>query len=281
MVDMQRQHYDHPLQPQQLALDDTIQFNCHPGIACFNACCKNIDILLTPYDLLRLKQALQLSSSDMLDRYTIPFALDQHGLPGLKLKPHLGSTACPFLTAGGCSVYADRPTACRYYALGNMGIRQQAQAFVEEVYFLVKESHCLGHQEPRRLTVKDYLQEQALATYEHFNREWRDLIIKKRSSGPTVGAPSLRSMELFFLASYDIEGFREFIQQPAFIQIFIVDEATQQQLATSDAELLRFAMRFLRQVLYGEMTLPRREAALNQRRQQRAKSRRHLPQLNL
>ena len=47
-----------PVVPVKLGLDDTIQFRCHKGIACFNKCCENINIMLTPYDILRLKTAL-------------------------------------------------------------------------------------------------------------------------------------------------------------------------------------------------------------------------------
>ena len=35
-----------PVIPVQLNLDDKFQFRCRKGIACFNKCCENIDILL-------------------------------------------------------------------------------------------------------------------------------------------------------------------------------------------------------------------------------------------
>ena len=53
---------DSPVQPVSLALDDRFRFRCRKGIACFNKCCEDTDILLTPYDLLRLKNRLDLSS---------------------------------------------------------------------------------------------------------------------------------------------------------------------------------------------------------------------------
>ena len=55
---------------------------------------------------------------------------------------------------------------------------------------MVKEEHCLGHFEPRTLTVREYRQEQGVEQYDELAKEWRDIILKKRSSGPTVGAPS-------------------------------------------------------------------------------------------
>ena len=59
---------DTPVVPNQLEGDAVIQFRCHKDIDCFNACCKNIDIMLTPYDILRLKQRLGITSTEFLRR---------------------------------------------------------------------------------------------------------------------------------------------------------------------------------------------------------------------
>ena len=61
--------------------------------------------------------------------------------------------------------------------------------------------------------------------YDEMNREWRDIILKKRSSGPTVGKPSQRSMQLFDMCSYDMDSFREFIQTQGFQTMFDLDGA--------------------------------------------------------
>jgi hypothetical protein len=248
--------FESPVKPVQLELDSEIQFDCHPGVACFNECCRNIDIQLTPYDIVCLKQRLGVSSQEFVARYTLPFAMDFHGLPGLNLITKPASRECVFLGEDGCTVYEDRPAACRYYALGVMGVRSKESPRVEDVFFLVKESHCLGHNEPRRLTVRRYREEQGVDKYDNMNREWRDLIIKKRSSGPTIGKPSERSMQLFDMCSYDMDSFREFIQTPGFQDIFDVDAAIMGGLLGSDEQLLQFAFRFLKQVLFGEQSIP-------------------------
>lgn len=254
-----------PVQPTQLTLDDTIQFNCHKGIACFNECCKSIEIQLTPYDILRLKRHLDLSSKEFVARYTMPFEMDHHGMPGLKLAHQPGTSACIFLKEEGCGVYEDRPAACRYYALGSMGVRKKDAGAVEDIYFLVKEAHCLGHDEPRQLTVREYRQEQGVEIYDELNQDWRDIVIKKRTSGPTVGQPSARSMQLFDMCSYDLDSFREFVQSDGFNVLFDVDQPTLDKLLAEEEELLRFAMRFLKQVLYGEHTIPVKEGAREKR----------------
>ena len=61
---------DTPVVPNQLEGDAVIQFRCHKDIDCFNACCKNIDIMLTPYDIIRLKQRLGITSTEFLREYT-------------------------------------------------------------------------------------------------------------------------------------------------------------------------------------------------------------------
>ena len=44
----------------RLSEDSSFTFACHPGVPCFNDCCGDVNIFLTPYDILRLKQALNM-----------------------------------------------------------------------------------------------------------------------------------------------------------------------------------------------------------------------------
>lgn len=255
-----------PIQPVELKLDTIIQFNCHKQISCFNACCRNIDIVLTPYDILRLKQRLNLKSWDFVGAFTTPYSMDHHDLPGLKLNTKAGTTECVFLSTQGCTVYEDRPVACRYYALGNMGVRKKDTAAVEDIYFIVKEAHCRGHEEPHKLSVSEYREQQGIDVYDDRNREWRDVVLKKRSSGPTIGRPSDRSKQLFDMCSYDLDSFGQFIQSPGFTEIYALEPDWTTTLLNDEEELLRFAMQFLKQILYGEMTIPMQPDAREKRR---------------
>ena len=264
--------FESPVKPVQLSLDTEIQFDCHPGISCFNECCRNIDIQITPYDIVRLKNRLGMTSSDFVNRCTVPFEMDAHGMPGLKMATKPDTRACVFLSEEGCTVYEDRPAACRYYAVGSMGVRKKDTSDVEDMYFLVKESHCKGHDEPRKLTVREYRRDQGVEKYDEMNREWREIVLKKRSSGPTVGAPSARSMQLFDMCSYDMDSFREFIQTDGFKRIFDVPDDEYQVLLNDDEALLLFAARFLKQALFGENSIAIREGAREERIEQRRDS---------
>ena len=61
-----------PVEPTMLAENATLQFRCHRDVKCWNACCSNIDIPLTPYDILRLKKRLDMSSGEFLKQYSVP-----------------------------------------------------------------------------------------------------------------------------------------------------------------------------------------------------------------
>ncbi len=261
----QQPFYSSPIEPIELKLNSVIQFDCHKNISCFNACCRNIDIVMTPYDIVRLKQRFGLLSHEFVGTYTTPYPMDHHDMPGLKLNTKPGTTECVFLSEEGCTVYEDRPAACRYYALGSMGVRNKDASQVEDIYFLVKENHCCGHEEPRTISVADYREEQGVDVYDEKNREWRDVVLKKRSSGPTVGRPSDRSKQLFDMCSYDLDSFREFIQTEGFMEIYEISSDQMSTLVRDEDGLLKFSMQFLKQVLYGEMTIPMKPDAREKR----------------
>ena len=254
---------DSPVMPKLMSGEATIQFECHKGISCFNACCKNIDISLTPYDILRLKKRLSMSSGDFLVKYTFPYEMDKDGMAGVKFKPVEGGSACQFMTDEGCGVYEDRPTACRYYPVALLSMRKQNEFTEREAYAMVQEDHCKGHFEPRTITINEYRKEQGVEEYDELTSGWRQLILKKKSAGPTIGTPSKRSLQLFFVACYDLDRFREFVTSPGFNDVYLLDDALKQQIATDDVALMQFAFRFLRQVLFGEVSIDAKADAVD------------------
>ncbi len=253
--------------PEMFDGTKTIQFRCHKGIACFNACCRSIDISLTPYDILRLKRRLGISSTEFLEHFTFPFEMEKDGIAGVKLKPVENGTACQFMTEDGCSVYEDRPSACRYYPVALLSMRRQDEYVDKDAYALVIEEHCLGHREDRRLTIDEYRKEQGLDEYDQFSRGWRQLILKKKSSGPTIGKPSKRSLQLFFMTCYDVDRFRDFVASESFNSLYDIPEKELDTLLSDDVALTQFGFRFLRQVLFGEaLGIVMRMDALEERR---------------
>jgi len=241
-----------PIQPLKMTEDSKVKFRCHKGVSCFNLCCKDIDIILTPYDILRLKTRLGLTSDEFINEYTTSFEMDQHRMPGVKMKHKEGSRECPFVTEEGCSVYADRPTVCRYYPLGHMGMRNADEYQADTIFFLVKEDHCKGHEEDQVLTVNEYRQDQGVDVYDAMNQDWIEIVLKKRSHGPTIGKPSDRSLRLFHMCSYDLDRFRRFVFSEGFQALMKLSPEMYEKLNENDEELLIFSLKYLKQVLYGE-----------------------------
>ena len=98
---------------------DQLRFACGPDLPCFTVCCSDLDLLLTPPDLLRLQHLLGLSSEQFLAGYTERQLRGRAGLPLLFLRMREDEKkSCPFLIPQGCSIYSDRPLACRLYPLG-------------------------------------------------------------------------------------------------------------------------------------------------------------------
>ncbi|MGD2137015.1 MAG: YkgJ family cysteine cluster protein [Gammaproteobacteria bacterium] len=265
---------DNPVVPNQLDEDTVIRFRCHKDIDCFNACCMNIDIILSPYDIIRLKQRFGITSTEFLRQYTEPFEFAKNSVAGVKLKPVEGGTACRFVTGEGCSVYTDRPTACRYYPVALLSTRRQDENFDRASYALVKEDHCHGHFEDRRLSIAEYRQEQGLEEYDEPGRAWRQQILKVKSAGPYIGRMSKASLQFFFMASYDVDRFREFIRSEGFGTTYDVDQATMDALLSDDVALLAFGDRMIRQIMYGEKTIPMKADALQTHLARRRKQRR-------
>ncbi|SEH07547.1 YkgJ family cysteine cluster protein [Candidatus Venteria ishoeyi] len=246
---------DSPVIPTTYDGEHVISFRCHKDIGCFNACCKNSDITLTPYDIIRLKKHLGMTSSDFLKKYTVPYEMEKDGMAGVRFLPVENGTACQLLSEEGCTVYEDRPTSCRYYPIGLLSMRKQDEYVDRQAYALVKEEHCLGHNEDNKMTIDEYRKQQGVEEYDEIDRGWRQLILKRKSSGPGIGTLTKQSLQLFFMACYDLDRFRLFVTSSGFKESFQMGDAEFEQIQTDDIALLHFGFRLLRQVLFGESSI--------------------------
>ena len=69
------------LRGRQIGPDDTFAFRCHAGLACFNRCCRNLNLFLYPYDVLRLRRNLGISADDFIERHVDVVMRDGHFFP--------------------------------------------------------------------------------------------------------------------------------------------------------------------------------------------------------
>lgn len=241
-----------PVEPVELTLDSKFRFRCHKGISCFNKCCGDLEIFLTPADIARMKNRLKISSGEFLNNYTEPVVLEKTLLPIIKLRMKEDGK-CRFVTEEGCEVYTDRPLACRYYPLG-FGALQSREVEGGDFYFFVKEDHCNGFEEDKEWTVREWRDDQEISSYDDLNKEWVDIIIKKKLIGGNI-KPDERSIKLFFTASYDIDSFKKFVFESRFFDLFDLSDQDVRALKDDESELLKFAHRWLKYVLFKEPTV--------------------------
>ena len=265
-------HFDIPdkgkVEPTRLELEDKLKFRCHRGVSCWNECCSRADVTLAPYDVLRLKDHVGMDTTEFLKAHTVPFELDMHGVPGLKLRAD-DSGACLFMTEEGCSVYENRPTACRYYPSGLLSMKSISESTDERHFLLVKEDHCKGHDEDHTQTIGEYRKAQGVEEYDDLNLEWYQIILKKKSTGPSIGKPSDMSLQMFFMASYDMDRFRRFVMSEAFIKMYDLDDEEYASLEKDDIALMKFGFKLMKQVFFGEITVKEREGAWEKRVEER------------
>ena len=237
---------------RQLGEKDRFGFACHSQLPCFNQCCADVNIMLTPVDVLRLARKLGMSTTEFLATHTQrPITKDLH-LPVVMLKMREeAARRCPFVAEHGCTVYADRPWACRMYPVG-MGL-PPARAGVdpEPVYFLFEDDFCQGHTADKTWTVAAWRADQSIPEREEVEQGFRDIVGHPWFIG---GARQLdpRKIELFYMAAFDLDTFRRFVFDSTFLKRFDVESALVEKLKVSDEELLRFGFRWLRYALFGE-----------------------------
>ncbi len=251
--------------PEMSTEKTRIKFRCHKRISCFNACCKQADVTLAPYDVLRLKQRFGISSEKFLKQYTVPFQMDQDGVPGLKMRTDDNGTCLLLDGEKGCGVYEDRPTVCRYYPLALLSMREKGSSEAQENYSLIREPHCKGHDEDREISIMDYRKEQGCKEFDDRNRDWYRLILKKKSAGPGVGRPSEMSLQVFFMASYNLDMFRRFVLSDKFRATYKLRDTFYEAVEKEDLILLDFGQQFLRQVLFAERSVEVAEDAWEKR----------------
>ena len=243
---------------EPLAGGQTFRFACHRDVPCFTDCCRDLHLVLTPYDVLRAKRGLGLDARSFLEMHTDADMDPDWGIPVVRLRM-LDNEArtCPFVTPEGCSIYEDRPGACRAYPLGRAVRRtsgSRASGFpAQEEHFLVRESHCKGFQEGREWTAAAWMQDQGLELHNRMNDRWMAFLSRHRA-GIQRGL-SQKQWEMFYMACYSLDRFRDFVFGTRFLSLFEIPPERKEQLGRSDEALLRFAFEWLSFSLFGEPVL--------------------------
>lgn len=200
-----------PITTKPIKPEDSFAFSCHKGVSCFTECCRMLELALSPYDVLRLRHAAKKTSTELLGQCIIMEQESGEPFPRFYLTMvDDGRASCVFVSKDGCTVYSDRPAACRTYPLGR-AVQKKTDGSVSEHFIIIQENHCCGFFEPTSQTPIEYTADQELSRYNHFN----DLVagILQHDIIRKGLIPSKKQIELFTLALYNLDDFRRQVRR--------------------------------------------------------------------
>jgi Fe-S-cluster containining protein len=257
------------IEPRKYTPDSRFRFSCHKGMKCYTHCCSDLNIILTPYDIIRMKNRLGLTCDQFLAIYTKPEMLARTKLPMVTLKMlDDEKKSCPFITPEGCIIYADRPVTCRYYPLGSAAFREQEiQPTGEDFYFMVRESHCLGFDADKEWTVSEWRKDQGVELYDEVNRGWMEFMMRKKSFAFQAEL-SEESRAMFFMVSSNTDKLKRFIFDSSFLEKYDVGKDVLEAIKTDEVALLKFGFDWLQSALFGADKVKLKEKVLNDYKKQ-------------
>jgi len=239
------QHDQLPEYATPITSETTFSFSCHKGVTCFTECCRLLELALTPYDVLHLRKGTVMHSEKLLEHYVIIEHKPGEPFPCFYLTMiDDGRASCVFVTKSGCTIYNHRPGACRTYPLGR-GAVSGTDDVIEEHYVLLRERHCRGFAEKKEQDITAYSKEQGLEVYNRFNDRVASILQHDAIRNGFI--PSKNQTELFTLALYNIDSFREQLFSDKIASIRL--RPSEKEGLQDDEQLLDFAITWL----YGEL----------------------------
>jgi hypothetical protein len=237
---------------RRLSETDRFRFACHEGLSCFNQCCRNLNLFLYPYDVLRLKNRLGISAAEFLDRYVDVVMREGSYFPDVLLTmSETTEKTCPFLTDGGCAVYTDRTYSCRLFPI-EQGLHYDGFAGDGRmVYFFRPPGFCRGQEEERSLTAGEWIADQEAEDYVRMTRRWAE--VKALFAADPWGAegPYGARGKMAFMAAYNMDSFRNFLFNSTFLNRYRVRDDRLKTIRESETELLLFGFEWIRHFVWG------------------------------
>jgi uncharacterized protein len=232
--------------------NEVFSFRCHRGLACFNKCCRNLNLFLYPYDVLRLKKRLGISSGDFLEKYTDVVMRPEKHFPEVLLRMSESlEKECPFLTEAGCSVYTDRPDTCRTFPVEEGLYYDAVKGTASPVYFFKPPDFCLGRYEDIKWTTVSWAKDQNATLYNKMTVLWAEIINLFQNDPWRGEGPEGSRAKMTFMASYNIDRFRDFIFTSSFLKRYIIKKEMLSKIKSNDTELLKFGFAWIKYFLWG------------------------------
>ncbi|MBW1841297.1 MAG: YkgJ family cysteine cluster protein [Deltaproteobacteria bacterium] len=239
----------------RIKTNDTFTFRCHPDISCFNLCCRNLNLFLYPYDVVRLKNRLGMSSQAFLDRHVDIVLRPASFFPEVLLRMSENKEQnCPFLEESGCSVYPDRPDTCRTFPVEQGVLYNATSQKTEPIHFFRPPDFCMGQHEKEVWTIHSWARDQEAVLYNRMTTQWAVLKRLFQTDPWGLEGPEGPKAKMAFMATYNIDPFRDFILNSTFLKRYKVKSALTKKIRTDDVELMKFGFEWVKFFVWGIRT---------------------------
>jgi len=195
-----------------------------------------------------MRRALNLYSDDFLEDYTL-YRLDPNsGFPIVSVKMGDEAGICPFVAPDGCTIYDDRPTACRLFPLGRSSGIGRGGTAREEFFYLLDTPGCVGVKEKKVQSVEGWRDDQGLRPYIEMNDKMLGLLFHpNRNCAKDLDQ---RQQQKVMVACYNIDLFREFVFKTGFREHYKIGRETIKKVMENDVALLTLGFTYLDGTLF-------------------------------
>jgi len=181
-----------------LGYDEAFSFGC---VGCGKCCTFREDILLSPLDLFKMANYLNVTIDAFLHTYCDCYIGEETRLPLVRIQPQGSFKTCPLNSGGKCLVHAAKPYVCACYPLGFFTMDGAA------AYFLQPD---ICNKKPQQAqTVRQWLAAHGILDDEDFVKSWHaytckiSTMLRKLQGGTRKKLVKILHEKLYL--AYDLE----------------------------------------------------------------------------
>jgi len=119
------------------------------------------------------------------------------------------------------------------------------------VYFFKPPEFCRGQDEKEEWTISEWTLDQDAELYRKMTMRWAEVKRLFQEDPWGMEGPGGTKAKMAFMATYNIDRFRDFIFQSSFLKRYKLKSALLTKLKTDDLQLLKFGFEWIKFFVWG------------------------------